>query len=172
MNSNAIVRQAVPGDAEAIGEIRVAAWQAAYQSFLPEVYLSSLNPRENIAELRQKLSKQNEAFSVVVAEYAAGVVGFAIVGAPRFKTQAGAIELWAINVLPSHWRHGVGRALLQQVVSNAAKACFETLELWCIAGNARAENTYCALDFVASGAERQSWFAGHSLHERHHVKAL
>lgn len=175
MSSNRIeatVRQAAPGDAEAIGEVRVAAWQAAYKRFLPKAYLSSMNPSENISELRRKLSKQNEAFSVTVAECGGRVVGFAIVGAPRFETKPGAVELWALNVLPSHWRQGVGRAMIEQVVVAAERSSSKTVELWCIAGNARAEHTYSTLGFVASGAERNSCFAGHSLHERHYAKVL
>lgn len=168
-----MLRAAEPKDAEAIGVIRVAAWRAAYQKFMPKDFLAGLNPGQNLAELKERLLVQSPDFNLSVAEEQGEVVAFSIVGKPRYKTTAGAIELWALNVLPEYWRVGIGSSLVERVISDSSVAGFGQIELWCIDGNAPAQKAYEKLGFSQSGQSRaSSQLTGHMLRELHYVKKL
>lgn len=168
-----MLRTAEPKDAAAIGKIRVAAWRAAYQQFMPEDFLAGLNPEENLAELKERLSVQSWDFDLSVAEEQGEVVAFSIVGEPRYKTAAGTMELWALNVLPEYWRVGIGSSLVERAVRHSSIGGFKAIELWCIKGNAPAEQAYEKLGFIQSGQSRAtSQLTGHTLSEIHYVKRL
>jgi GNAT superfamily N-acetyltransferase len=168
-----MLRKAKLKDAESIGKIRVAAWRAAYRQFMPEDFLDALDPANNLAELKERLSNQNSDFTVAVAEERGAVVAFSIVGKPRFETVDQTMELWAVNVLPEYWRMGIGSGLVKQAISYASRTGFERIELWCIKGNTPAQEAYGKLGFVESGQERSSsQLTGNTLHELHYVKLL
>lgn len=168
-----ILREAEPKDAEAIGRIRVAAWRAAYRPFMPEGFLSALDPENNLTELKGRLSNQNSDFSVSVAEKNLNAVAFSIIGKPRYDAPAKTMELWAVNVLPECWRMGIASALVERAISYSSGAGFERVELWCIKGNTPAQNAYRKLGFVESGQERStSQLTGSTLHEAHYVQVL
>jgi RimJ/RimL family protein N-acetyltransferase len=168
-----MIRAAEPKDAEAIGAIRVAAWRAAYQKFMPEDFLTGLNPEQNLAELKERLLVQSPDFNLTVAEEQGKVVAFSIVGKPRYKTTAGTIELWALNVLPEYWRVGIGSSLVERAVSYSCFAGFRRIELWCIEGNTPAQKAYEKLGFSLSGQSRSSsQLTGYTLHELLYAKML
>ena len=165
-SSHMTLRPAIPADAGAIGQIRVAAWRAAYQRFMPESYLAALNPSANLDSLRAKLASPADDFKLTVAEYDGLVAGFSIIGAPRYEAIQGHMELWALNVLPEYWRRGIGRSLTLHAVREAAALGCRGIELWCINGNAPAQAAYESCGFTLAGKERTSSnLTGHPLHE-------
>lgn len=166
-------REAESKDAEAIGKVRVAAWRAAYRQFMPEVFLNSLDPANNLEELRVRLSSQSPDFTISVAEEREDVVGFSIIGKPRYQAAAKTIELWAVNVLPEYWRMRIGSGLVERAINFSTDAGFNSMELWCIKGNTPAEKAYRKLGFIESGQERSTTrLMGNTLHELHYVKVL
>lgn len=168
-----MLRSAEPKDAEVIGIIRVAAWRAAYQKFMPEDFLADLDPKENLTELKERLSVQSPDFNLSVAEKQGEIVAFSIVSKPRYKTNARTIELWALNVLPEYWGVGIGSGLVERAVRYSYSVGFRNIELWCINGNVPAQKAYEKLGFIQSGQSRAtSQLTGHKLHELHYVKRL
>jgi len=167
------LRLALPTDAEEIGQIRVSAWRAAYQHFMPLDYLSALDPLANIDSLRVKLASPTDDFKLTVAEVGGLVVGFSIIGDPRHEAPRGNVELWALNVNPEYWRKGIGRRLTLHTVSEAASLGFNQIELWCINGNLPAQAAYENCGFKLAGKERTSTtLTGHPLHEVLYSKIL
>jgi hypothetical protein len=75
LSAQAIVRHATVEDADAIGRIRVAAWQAAYRGHMPGDYLDSLDPTANLDDLRAILKSPEPPFLVRVAELGGGLWG-------------------------------------------------------------------------------------------------
>lgn len=173
-NERILLRPATTADAEAIGQIRVSAWQAAYAPFMPANYLGSLDPKANLAALRAKLATPSNDFRLTVAELDGEVAGFSIVGTPRHDdAYEGHIELWALNVAPSHWRKGIGRALTLQAIGKSASHGFSGIDLWCIDGNVPAQATYESCGFVPTGIARvSSALTGYPLHEMLYVKSI
>ena len=168
-----MLRKATPEDSEAIGRIRVAAWRAAYREFLPKSFLDGLDPLEKMAELRNRLVSQSPEFNVSVAEVDEQVVGFSIVGKPRYESEAGTIELWALNVSPDYWRRGVGSCLVTEAAAYARQEQFGAIGLWCIENNTPAQKAYEKLGFIQTGIKRStSGLTGSILHEVQYIIML
>lgn len=160
------IRQARPSDAEAIGAIRVAAWQAGYQKFLPADFLQSLDPKANLEKLKSSLLLQSQTFTVLVSEDSVGVNGFAILGTPRYETSAGAIELYALNINPNSWGRGLGSALVRASIDSAKSYGATLVELWCIDENFAARELYKKCGFQETDRIRTTTeLTGHPLRE-------
>jgi len=143
------IRRATDCDAEEIGLVRVRAWRAAYEAFMPAPFLAQLDHTANLAHWREKLLHQGADFSVVVAEHDGTIVGFAVIGAPSYAAAPGAVELWSINVDPGFWNSGFGSALIRSATTDARDYGYSRIELWCISGNTR------LVRFIRSGASVQ-----------------
>lgn len=168
-----LVRAAIPADAESIGAIRVAAWQAAYRGLMPEPYLSSLDPGANLDSLRTSLLSEDPPFVLRIAEFESKPVAFSILGRPRYQADPSVAELWALNVHPMYWRKGVGEKLVKQALLDAKDQAYSTLELWCIRGNSAAQRLYEACGFTCSDRARiTSSLTGHPLEEVAYNHAL
>jgi ribosomal protein S18 acetylase RimI-like enzyme len=148
------IRAVKPQDAEAIGEVRVRAWRAAYQGLMPAGYLERLDARANLEKLKSTLQMTDPPYLVRVVESGQRVVAFSILGAPRYETARETGELWALNVDPSCWRLGLGRRLVAQAMADATARHWRRLELWCLADNAAALAMYESCGFVRNGKER------------------
>jgi len=168
-----MLRNTTPSDAEAIENVRIAAWRAAYQAFMPPGFLAGLDPLKNLADLRERLSVQSMDFSVTVASRGPSVVAFSILGKPRYDAPPGSIELWALNVLPDYWRQGFGKTLTEGAIGSANSTGFKSMELWCIQGNTPAQAIYEKSGFTLTGQERiSSHLTGSPLHEVLYTKKL
>ena len=168
-----MLREGRPQDAEAIENIRIAAWQTAYRNFMPMTYLSNLNPLQNIEALRTRLSSHHPNFAASVAEEDGIVVAFSILGKPRYEAPCDTIELWALNVLPEYWRMSIGKRLLTRAITSATESGFKKIELWCIKDNRPARGAYADAGFLPAGAKRSSSrLTGDPLHELHYTKYL
>ena len=89
------------------------------------------------------------ASAVLVAEVDAAVVGFAnLWPAP----DAGVGEVATIYTLPEVWGTGVGRALMDAVLTAAAAARYREVTLWVRAANTRARRFYEAGGWRPDGA--------------------
>src|SRR5262245_22719567 len=105
-----LVRSATPDDAGVIASVHVRAWQAAYAQILPEAFLTSLSIAERTRVWHARLHER--PVQTYVAEHAAQVIGWAVVGRSRdADAPVTTGELWAIYVAPEHWGGGAGRAL-------------------------------------------------------------
>lgn len=168
-----MLRNATPEDAEAIGQIKVAAWRAAYQEFIPADFLAGINPADNLDSLRERLSAQGPEFTISVAETDKKVVAFSIIGKPRYPAALHTMELWALNVIPEYWQLGIGSKLVARAADYSKQHGFDSIELWCISGNRPAQLAYHKAGFVASGQQRSSsQLTGHPIHELHYFKML
>jgi GNAT superfamily N-acetyltransferase len=77
----------------------------------------------------------NEAMVTFVADGPGGVVGFANGGACLAAALPSDGELYAIYVLASHWRRGLGAQLLRAVAGALAERGFGAMGLWVLRDN-------------------------------------
>ena len=161
-----IIREARPGDAEAIALVQVAAWQAAYRGIVPDEHLDRLDWRERAAVRRGQLERAGDDGVRVHVNLSAGtVVGFVATGPDRDEDPRAARgqEVYALYVAPSAWGHGLGRALLERAIADVPVGVPVTL--WVLAGNARARAFYERVGFVSDGAEKLVPIGGRDLAE-------
>lgn len=148
-----ICRSVELGDAAAVARVHVSAWRAAYAEHMPADYLASLDPDAFRSRWEQGIQAGRTSSLI---ERDGQVAGFAMYGGSRDADALPSTgELFAINLDPSYWRMGLGRALLAVTVSRLREAGFIDATLWVLHGNDRARRFYEALGWSADGAEKR-----------------
>jgi ribosomal protein S18 acetylase RimI-like enzyme len=142
-------------DAQAITNLQVAAWRAAYTGLMPQDFLDRMDDSQRLVNWRRALSTRGPQVISVAEDEGGIVLGFCVCGPSRDADANAAIgEIVALNVLPVAWRRGIGRMLCNDVVAQARPRGWQTLTLWVLRDNARARSTYRSLGFEADGARK------------------
>ncbi len=136
------IRFAQLGDAERIAAIQVRAWQAAYRGVMPDAYLDALDADDRAAYWSGQVLALRPGQRLKVIMDDGVVVGFAAAGPEHDGGTAGVGELYAINVDPQVWGHGLGRALLRDVTAELAGLGHREAVLWVVPQNDRARRFY------------------------------
>ncbi len=140
------IRRGVAEDAEAMGPLHVDVWEDAYTGLVPQSILDGR--REDVAA---RIERWRDIFGqekpTWVAEDADGLAGFSGAGPARDNDVDLELELYALYVRASYYGTGVGYALFEQAVGDAA--CY----LWVLAGNERAIRFYERQGFRLDGTE-------------------
>jgi len=147
------IRDARPEDASALISLRKAIFgETNFMLYAPNEYSASPD------ELSTQLAKiRSSGYSrSLLAETEGNLIGF--LGAsgssvPRLRHSA---QLF-LGVLRSHWRSGVGRALLAEIIRWAPTAGLSRLELFVMTSNSRAIALYERLGFRVEGHRRRAY---------------
>lgn len=127
---------------------------------LPAAYLDALKPEDRAS--RYTFDRLDGPRTVVAIEDGA-VLGFV--------TTRGD-ELAAINVDPSAWARGVGKALIAEArAAIAANGCAEA-QLWMLIGNERAHHFYLRDGWRSDGARRTETVWGVEVEEVQYRRRL
>lgn len=162
------VRTATLVDAPKLAEIHVAVWRAAYADHMPPEFLAGMRVEERTAMWQKALSEPNPRIVTVSLNETGDPVAFCVYGPSRDQdakdTDVG--ELIAINVHPSAWHKGHGKALCLRVLAHARSQQWPVVTLWVLRGNTRARAFYERLGFEADGTDKQDTkLVGFVLHE-------
>lgn len=152
-----LIRCAVEEDAAAIARIQVLAWRQAYAGMMPQDFLDRMDSVRRVTSWRRALSGQGVGATDVVAGPDGEIVGFCVYGASRdadADAAAGIGELVAINLLPARWRCGLGRMMMDRLLTVASERRWQALTLWVLEANMRARRFYEAHGFAADGARQ------------------
>jgi GNAT superfamily N-acetyltransferase len=162
------IRPAVSADAQSIARIRAESWRMIYANVLPEQTLAEMTTPEAIAR-EGEWRAAHPMDGVLIAEAPgepdadpSGLVGFAAFGPERSEDDqpyqplpgpddVGRAELYAIYVIPRRWSTGVGRALLEEVLTLAASVGYTDISLWVLEANAQARRFYELAGFRRTG---------------------
>ena len=165
------VRPVVAADAERLGAVHVRAWQAAYRGLMPDAYLDALSVAERAQQWRTALvSPAGQRTTRLVSEDEAGcVVAFTGAG-PAPGARCG--EIYVLNVDPSAWGHGHGRALLGAATEHLAREGFDRAVLWVHPGNSRARRFYEAAGWATDGTQQTTKVFGIEVPELRYLRSL
>jgi GNAT superfamily N-acetyltransferase len=167
------VREMTAEDIDAVAELRVRAWQSAYEDLLPRPFLDAMSVEEDAARRREMFAKADATVVNLVTESADGTAtGWAALGPNRpggAHTSAEhrpteCAELYAIYVLPGLVGTGLGRALMDSCLERAAQRGFVRVLLWVIEGNTRARRFYERAGFAPDGREDTYEMDGQGTH--------
>ena len=137
------IRAAELHDAPAIARVHIETWRSAYQGIVPDAYLASLSPAEREGQWRDVLADDGGARFVLLAQDEADErIGFAAAGPERSGDPQYRGELYALYVLPSYQRRGLGRALVRAVVDQLVATGTRSMLLWVLEANAPARRFY------------------------------
>ncbi|QXQ09227.1 GNAT family N-acetyltransferase [Paeniglutamicibacter sp. Y32M11] len=140
-SSSVIVREATVADAAPMARALVAAWRAAYRGIIGQDFLEAMDEQRIGASWRETLVRGAGVPPLVIVS-ANHVVGFCQVGEPRDKSQTDTGELFALNLHPDAWGHGLGSALLSAASAQLLALGYRRAYLWVADGNQRAIDLY------------------------------
>ena len=131
------IRQALPGDADAIGSIWLEAWRTGYRGVVPDEAIARRTDEEAETYWRTALADPDRASLVVVAEAPTdGVVGFAQAGPPEPEVPGYDCELWKLYIREAYHRRGIGRQLMAAMADRLAASGMRSLLLRAFVGTA------------------------------------
>jgi GNAT superfamily N-acetyltransferase len=152
------VRLALPAEADAIGEIQVAAWRRSYDGLLPADVLADLNPAQFAAQWRAALLSPGEARNrVMVALAGRTLVGFAAITAsddPDADPRRDALVA-ELAVDPEATRAGHGSRLLNAVVDTIRADGFTRVTVWVNSTGDILRTFYTDSGWATDGAHRE-----------------
>ena len=131
------VRPATARDVKAIADIHVATWKAAYSDLMPDDFLKAMTPEKRLAFWKEAIEYSEPQTLVAVADnLVVGFVGFDRSRDPGTRSTVG--EIWALYVLPSHWRQGAGVALWDSARDGLKEEGCTQVTAWVLLNNAPA----------------------------------
>jgi len=140
---------------------------------MPDKILDSLSIEQRAAQWASRLTAATYDNSVFVAEVDGKIAGFASCSAARGEDSLdGAGELEAIYLLPEHWGHGLGRALLDRAEGWLRKNRHPIATLWVLIANDRARKFYEAAGWTCEGTEQMYERDGHRIPEIRYMRDL
>jgi GNAT superfamily N-acetyltransferase len=124
------IRHAEPGDARGIAEVHVSSWRTSYRGIVPEARLDELDVESRVLFWETHL----ETCFVSVDDDGA-ITGFVSAG-PAQNDELGADgEIYAIYLVESAKKQGIGRRLMYEAASCLKEAGFRALSLWLLKEN-------------------------------------
>jgi len=130
------IRRANLNDAENIARVHVQSWRESYRGIVPGDFLKNLSLERRILQWQNSLSNvQSEYHRAFVAETGGEIAGFANHGRERESDPAYAGELYAIYILQSTHRKGVGRALVGAAARDLLGCKLTSMLVWVLADN-------------------------------------
>ena len=147
MKHEIFVRNAVPEDCGALGEIMAVSFRSAFGGFISRETLDRCAVAENCAGLLASLPKEMTTLT--------GWVDGKLMGLLVCSEQPdGRAEIEAIHSLPESWGTGLGAAMLDFALRGRSAG------LWAFEENRRARRFYEKHGFAFTGERRISEFDG------------
>lgn len=129
-----LIRKAKLSDLDGILSLHLAVWEDTYRGVLSEEHLSV--PDEDRESYTRLACNVNPKTSLYVAETEPGkLIGFAAGGPERSGRLQKTGELYAIYILPSYQRAGIGRSLMESIAKILKEAGFKSMIAWAFEKN-------------------------------------
>jgi GNAT superfamily N-acetyltransferase len=130
------IRPATPADAEAIARVHVQSWREAYTGIVPARFLDALSvERRTMMWLEITTTRAEDSFVYVAEDATAGIVGFASGGAQRDSEIDYEGEVFALYLLQTHQKQGIGRRLLHAVTERLRAEGYQSILIWVLSQN-------------------------------------
>ena len=145
VTAGGLIRAASPLDAAALARVQRESWRTTYAGILPLDVIARHAGRRSEAAWRRDLAASRGVRATWIAERpGAGAIGFAMCGDARDPIEGIEAEIYALYVLQSEQRRGVGRALVQAAARHFVRNGYFGFYLWVLKAN-RARLFYEAL---------------------------
>jgi len=172
------IRVATDGDAKAIAHIHADSWRRTYRGVISRRFLSGLTTSALEPFWRERLSRnggfryQVDTVWVITADNQP--VGFAVI-APCYEDDdlvgfAGEVEMLYIH--PDHTGIGLGRQLLEHMLTILAKRGYYWVVIWVLEQNHHARQFYEAMGLQLDGGRRDDYTTGQPIPTVRYAKAI
>ncbi len=164
------IREPERADAQALADMHIASWRAAYGQILPPRVIDEMS--DNCEQRWIKyLSDPSDQFRRLLCDVDGRVAGFAIYSASRDEGDDVQImaELCALYVHPDFWGRGLGRALCLAVLDCIRQQQWSQIIVWTLRDNHRARVFYEQAGFEHDGKTKMITLMGEQFPEvRYH----
>lgn len=136
MQSQWLIRRVGDSDYGQIARVHVNSWRTTYRGIVPDDFLDELSYETSEARWRRISTQNGPDYVMFAAEDESGhIVGFANGGRERSGDADFDGELYAIYLLETHQRKGIGQALFRRVIEHLVKSGFRSMLIWVLADN-------------------------------------
>lgn len=130
------IREATVDDAAAIATVHVAAWKETYRGIVTDEVLDNLSIQRRTEQWVNSLSDEGSTYHrAFVAEMDGQVMGFSNYGLPQEKDSGFDGELFAIYILQSAHKLGIGTLLVEAVVRGMRDLGYKSMMVWVLRDN-------------------------------------
>lgn len=172
LKRNVIIRKADISCAAGIAHVHVESWRTTYRGQVPDDHLDRLSASERAKVWEAEISR--EVSGVFVVEVRGSICGFINFGASRdddADDQTG--EIYAIYLLATTQRSGIGRKLWDRAREDLTKRGFTRCVVWVLDTNYTAIGFYERMGCRAEGATKSESIGGKKVTElRYHVSLI
>ncbi len=137
-----VIAPAGPADAASLGRVHVRAWRETYPGLLPQAALNRMNAEVHARRFRHELTRARPGQATLIAEDAAGGVGYASGAVLTGDGQGANAEVFTLYVLRAAQGVGVGRALLTATARVLKAEGATSLMLFVLSRNEAARRFY------------------------------
>lgn len=152
MSSALSIRRPKPDEAEALADVHVRSWEETYSGRFPPSAWGEDARAQRVHMWTALCTESRPEWRTAVAELDGVVVGIAHAGRNVDEDASRERQLWLIYVLASAQGHGVGQALLDEVLGA------EPASLWVLDDNPRARAFYERNGFRVDGVRKPTGF--------------
>lgn len=130
------VRRATEEDATGIAKVHVDSWRTTYKGIVPDDFLEQMSYDTSEARWLRIARQNTPGYIMFVAEDEGGnIVGFANGGRERSGEANYHGELYAIYLLESYQRQGIGQTLFRHMIQHLTANGFGSMLIWVLADN-------------------------------------
>lgn len=131
------IRQAAIHDAPAIARVHVESWKTTYPGIVPDAYIAALDKEDSARRWADRFAAGDSIAFVAEtqSEPQSGIIGFISGGPSREALGNCDAELYAIYLLHSQQRLGVGRLLTHALATTLRAQGYESLLVWALEQN-------------------------------------
>ncbi len=129
-----IIRRAAHADIPGLARVHRETWQATYRGIIPDEYLDSLTLEKSIGFWERIFSNTERPGAEFVALDAEELIGF-ISGGPARNLPGLEGEIYALYLLPDFHGRGIGRSLMEQMVTWLRSNGLHTYGVWVLTDN-------------------------------------
>ncbi|NDI36258.1 GNAT family N-acetyltransferase [Chengkuizengella sediminis] len=129
-----LIRKATQLDTEGIAKVHVESWKTTYKGIISDDYLNNRSVEFYKTRWNEFLMYKNQF--VYVAETKKGeIIGFSNGGRERDNHSKYKGELYAIYILKSYQRKGIGKLLVKPILNDLNKMNINTMLIWVLKEN-------------------------------------
>ncbi len=134
-----IIREAKLEDAEAISKVHVDSWRTTYQGIIPESYIARLSYQKRKERWTNMLSigtvEKTDYWVYVVENKKRQIIAFANGGLERNGDSIYQGELYAVYILETYQRQGIGRKLIEKIAEKLSRSGLNSMLVWVLEDN-------------------------------------
>lgn len=128
------VRKAVPGDGPGIANVYIKSWKTTYKGIISDDYLNSMD-FDKRAESWERIIESGSSINFIAENGSGEIVGFASGGQEQTDDPKYKGEVYAIYLLESHQRKGLGKRLVKPLIEALINRDFPNLVIWALEEN-------------------------------------